>query len=371
MPLRHAVVRGRRGAIGVLIAATVLVALGWRFGGAVGLAGELAQPGADAWLALLGGHVAHEEVLIPAGAQSIVADVYRPARARGAVVLVHGLSPAGRRHPELARLGGLLARHGLLALVPQFDGLAAFRLGGREVDEVAAAVRSLAGTTDRLGLVGFSFGAGPALLAAASLPDLALVGSFGGYADLRRVIAYITTGTHEIDGTRHARRQEQYNRWKLLALLGPFVRGADDRRLLDAIARRRLTDPAASVRDLEAALGTDGRAVMALVTNEREDGVARLIAALPAAAREALDALSPLPAIPRIRGRLLIAHGVEDDSIPFTDSMRLARAAPAPPTLVLFRTFHHTGPQPAWRALADRAHDAWGLLRLTDALLAP
>lgn len=354
-----------------MVSAVVLVALAWRFGDTVGLATELAMPRADAWLAPLGGSVVREDVRIPAGVRPLAADLYRPARARGAVVLVHGLSSAGRRHPELTRLADLLARHGLVALVPHFEGLAAFRLSGREVGEVAAAVRSLRGTGARLGLVGFSFGAGPALLAAASLPELALVGSFGGYADLRRVAAYITTGAHEIDGRRHARRQEQYNRWKLLALLAPLVPDEDERDRLDAIARRRLADPASSVRDLETALGADGRAIMALVTNDREHAVAGLIAALPAAAREALDALSPLPAIPRLRGRLLIAHGMEDESIPFTESVRLARAAAAPPTLVVFRTFHHTGPQPAWRTLADRAHDAWGLLRLTDALLDP
>jgi len=43
-------------------------------------------------------------------------------------------------------------------------------------------------------IAGFSFGAGPALLAAADLPGVRVVGSFGGYADLRNVIAYITTG---------------------------------------------------------------------------------------------------------------------------------------------------------------------------------
>ncbi len=73
------------------------------------------------------------------------------------------------------------------------------------------------------GIAGFSFGAGPALLAAADVPGLRVVGSFGGYADLTHVIAYVTTGAHDFDGRRYVQRQEEYNRWKLLALLVGFV----------------------------------------------------------------------------------------------------------------------------------------------------
>ena len=53
----------------------------------------------------------------------------------------------------------------MLVLVPQFEGLAAFRLSGHEVDEVRSALAytvSLGATTS---IAGFSFGAGPALLA--------------------------------------------------------------------------------------------------------------------------------------------------------------------------------------------------------------
>ena len=51
-----------------------------------------------------------------------------------AVLLVHGLSRMGRRQPDLERLARLLAGHGLVVVVPQFEGLAAFRLTGREIE---------------------------------------------------------------------------------------------------------------------------------------------------------------------------------------------------------------------------------------------
>ncbi|MCL6640548.1 MAG: hypothetical protein K6T92_04155 [Candidatus Rokubacteria bacterium] len=292
----------------------------------------------------------------------------RPPGPRGALLLVHGLSRLGRRQPDLARLARRLAERGQVVLVPQFEGLAAFRLSGAEVSDVRAALlylQSLAGGT---GIAGFSFGAGPALLAAAGVPDLRVVGAFGGYADLRNVVAFITTGVHGFAGYRYEDRAEEYNRWKLLALLSAFIESARDRALLERIAARRLADPGEDTGGLEADLGPEGRRLWALVTNRREEDLPALLAGLPPAARAALDALSPLPVLGRISGRLLVAHGAGDASIPFTESLRLAAAAGVRP--VIFRTFEHTGPRGLWHAPADLLHDAWHLVRLADALLA-
>src|SRR5438477_390001 len=99
---------------------------------------------------------------------------------------------------------------------------------------------------------------GPALslaltlaLAAADVPDLALVASFGGYADLRDVILYLTTGIHQFRGRRYVQAPEEYNRWKLLALLVDFVQDPRDRRLLDRIAGLKLADPGADTGAVE------------------------------------------------------------------------------------------------------------------------
>src|SRR5438552_2435642 len=241
--------------VGVAIAAAVLGgALLARMGPALSLALTLALPGAESWLAPLHAEVLVEEMSIEAGGRRLVADLYRPSAPRGALLLVHGLSPAGRRHPDLVRLARLLAGRHWLVLVPQFEGLAAFRLSGREVAEVRAALRGLAGQSPSVAIAGLSFGAGPALLAAADMPDLALAASFGGYADLREVILFLTTGVHQLGGRRYMQVPEEYNRWKLLALLVGFVHDERDRRSLDAIAGRKLADPSADTRALEADL---------------------------------------------------------------------------------------------------------------------
>jgi hypothetical protein len=353
-----------------LIAVTLVgLALFVRIAPALSLSLALALPAVERWLAPVLDEPVLEEVSIPVDGLQMVADLYRPPSPRGALLLVHGLSTAGRRHPELVRLARLLARHGRLVLVPQFEGLAGFRLSGREVAEVRAALRALALLSPSVGVAGFSFGAGPALLAAADVPDLTLTASFGGYADLRNVVVYLTTGKHEFGGRRYEQRAEEYNRWKLLALLVGFVEDARDRGVLDTIAKRRLADPGDDTSALERGLGADGRAILALVHNRHENAVGPLLAALPPGARAALERLSPLAVVPRLPGRLLIAHGIEDASIPFTESLRLAEASQGRATAVILETFEHTGPQALWPSIRGRVGDGARLLRLADGLL--
>jgi hypothetical protein len=254
-------------------------------------------------------------------------------------------------------------------LVPHFAGLAAFRLSGREIAEVRAALRALSTRSASVGVAGFSFGAGPALLAAADVPGLALTASFGGYADLHEVIVYLTTGIHEFGGRRYRQRPEEYNRWKLLALLVSFVEDARDRRSLDSIAKRRLAEPGGDTHADERTLGPEGRAILAVVLNRSPDAVPPLLAALPSEARAAMDRLSPLAVVPRLPGRLLIAHGVGDTSIPFTESLRLAEASHGRAAAVILETFEHTGPRALWPSIGDRVRDAGRLFRLTEGLL--
>jgi pimeloyl-ACP methyl ester carboxylesterase len=362
--------RVRRTVLAALAAGIVATALVLRFGPPLLFSVALAAPRTEAWLAWLGPAPVREDVSIAAGRGRLSADLYRPARPRDAILLVHGLSRAGRRHPELVRLARLLARQGSLVLVPQFEGLATFHLSGLEVEDIRSGIRFLTGIAGGpVALAGFSFGAGPALLAAADLPGLRVVGSFGGYAELSNVIRYITTGAHAFGGQRYVRRQEEYNRWKLLALLVGFVEHERDRALLGAIAEAKLANPSVATEALQRGLGAEGRHIMALVLNRREHAVAPLLAGLPARARAALDRLSPLAVVPRLRGRLLIAHGADDDSIPFTESLRLAEAAPGRARVAILRTFHHTGPEPFWPSLGQRAVDGFSLFRLVDKLL--
>jgi hypothetical protein len=341
--------------LGAFVLAAVLGALWLAYGPALALSLALAFPAAEPWLP--GAAVVREEVQIPFAGRIVAADLYRSARPRGTVLLVHGLSAAGRRQPDLARLARLLARQGPLVLVPQFDTLAAFKLDGREVPAIIAALDHAAGLARPVAVAGFSFGAGPALLAAAERPGIRLAGSFGGYADLRSVITFITTDAGA----------EPYNRWKLLQLLAGLVGDARDRAGLDTIALAKLANPFENTSRRESELRAEGRAVLALVHNRRADAVGGLLAGLSSDTQAALDRLSPLSVMSRLRGRALIAHGRADKSIPYTESVRLAEGAGT--QVIILATFHHTGPLSLLEVMRAGVPDGWKLVSLAEALL--
>lgn len=304
------------------------------------------------------------------------ADLYRAgAPPRGGLVLVPGLSRTGKDHPAFRNLARSLARAGFLVLAPDFPGLRAFRVSEEDVQTIVRAVETLRAEAPRpIGILGFSFGAGPALLAAAD-PSIRnrvdVVGSFGGYWDLAHVILFITTGWYEEDGDWRQRTQQSYNRWKLLAALAPYAADPAKRARLERLVDRRLANPTGNVSVDVARLGFEGRQLLTLVENRQRDRVADLLVSLNPRIRERLQRLSPSSAITQVRARLLIAHGRDDDSIPYTESVRLARAAPNLGRLVIFDGFTHAFPsEGGWLTRLKQAGDVERLVLLIDDLVA-
>jgi dienelactone hydrolase len=303
------------------------------------------------------------------------ADLYRPAgQARGGLLLVHGLSRFGRSHPAFQRTAQSLARAGFVVLAPDFEELRAFRLSEADVAQVVRAVTRLGELAPPpLGILGVSFGAGPALLAAADplIRDrVDLVGSLGGYYDLVHVIGFITTGWFEDGGISTRIRQQEYNRWKLLAALAPYIADPAERGRLRRIVDLKLENPQMAVHSEVERLGPEGQRLFALVENRERDRLPGLLAGLSPSTRTALERLSPAFSLSRVRARLLIAHGRDDDSIPFTESLKLARAAPNAERPVIFDGLRHAFPSESrWLARWSQVKDLERLVWLLDELL--
>jgi pimeloyl-ACP methyl ester carboxylesterase len=151
-----------------------------------------------------------ESVMFPGGGRTMAATLYRSASASGgaAVILIHGVNEQGKDDPRIVWLADLLARAGFTVLTPDFLGFKSLTLRTSDVEELVASVLYLATRSDgerprRIGLIGFSYGAGPALVAAADArvrDRVQFVVSFGGYYNLVNVITFITTGYYEFEG---------------------------------------------------------------------------------------------------------------------------------------------------------------------------
>jgi pimeloyl-ACP methyl ester carboxylesterase len=277
-----------------------------------------------------------------AGAAASAGDLYWPGdEAAAALVLVPGAVEQGKDDPRLVAFATTLARARFAVLVPEIPNLRTQRLSPEDARPIGAAIRHLGGCIPpprRLGAVGvaaFSYAAGPAMLAALEPASRDLVGylvAVGGYYDATAVVTFFTTGYYRETQDAPWRRgaPNAYGKWLFVQANAARLHDPADRRNLAAIARRKLEDPAAEIADLRAALGAEGRAVMALLDNADPERVPALIAALPAPIRADLRALDlarrELSSIPF---ELILVHGRDDPIIPASESRALAEAVPA------------------------------------------
>lgn len=215
------------------------------------------------------------------------------------LVLVHGLSPAGKDDARLREAAVLLARSGWAVAVPTVDGLTVLRLRPDDAAAVSASVRALrAAGYPRVAVLGVSLGAGPALLAAADpavAGNVSAVLALGGYARAVELLRYTLTGAYAL-GNLSGRAPVQE------AAIAQFARANAE--LVDAAGAR-------------------------LVDNRDPAAFDSLVDALPRSTRELLEALSPDRALAGLRAPLFLIHGRRDPAVPFTESLRLQAAARA------------------------------------------
>ena len=270
------------------------------------------------------------------------ADVYVPGEPiGGALVLVPGASPKGRDDARLVAFAMSLARARFLVLVPELPGLRALRVSPDDAVAIGDALRHLPAREElaqpaapRLGLIAFSYAAGPALIAALE-PDIGSKLDFvllvGGYHRVEALATFVTTGAYRNTPEAPWQHAEPNPRGKWLFLLSNAerVESPADRRLLQEIGERKFDDPKADITDLVAQLGPEGRAIDAFLSNTDPERVPDLIKRLPPAIRADMAALDPARRdLGSFKPRLCLVHGKDDAVIPFTESEALSKAVP-------------------------------------------
>jgi pimeloyl-ACP methyl ester carboxylesterase len=342
-----------------------------------------------------------EETTYRRGPELLPARVYRPARARGRAlpgwVVLHGLTRTGREHPGLHRFATAVAASGSIVLVPDIPEWRDLRVAPAiTMDTIKAAVRALQERTDVLhehaGLLGFSFGATQALIAATD-PDVAGmlhgIAAWGGYYDMPSLSVFGLTGYHELDGVRYHIQPDPYGSWVMAGSYLTCVPGHErDGAVADAVhalaieagerwiyawdpffdasklaARARLTPAQRELFDMIAPLTTVQREpTEAALTFGRE---------LAAAAVQRDPLLDPAPYLELATVPTLVAHGRDDRLIPFTQSLRLQRELP-PHVLkycAITGLFAHSGGTVHNLSVTTKAVEAVRFAKLLQALL--
>jgi fermentation-respiration switch protein FrsA (DUF1100 family) len=317
---------------------------------------EFLTEGRRPWLSRTTAPPTVEPLAGPGTAATTAPDLYRPGdRLHGpwpGLVLVHGLTPDGKRDPRLTWTADRLARAGFVVAVPELSALRAQRLRPEDAAIVRDTLVRLAVhpavRREPVAVIAVSVGLGPVALALGE-PALAeqvrVVLALGGYADARELVRYFTTGAYAFGSTGGRAPVDPALAWAFLARNLDLVPDARDRAAVTGALRTQSRAPDA---------GPGAQAVLALLENREPARVDGLLETLPPETRGLLDALSPARHLGRARVRLLLVHGKDDPAIPFTESLRLAAAARDRARVVLVELIGHVeGQAPAWRRLAD------------------
>ena len=133
----------------------------------------------------------------------VPAQFYRPdGRVSRSVLLIPGIHSMGIREPRLTALAKDLAGSGVMVMTLALPDLQRYRLTVHSTDVIEDAIGWMAKQHDlaldgRVGVIGISFAGGMSIVAAGrpSVRDkVAYVLSFGGHADMPRVMRYLATG---------------------------------------------------------------------------------------------------------------------------------------------------------------------------------
>jgi dienelactone hydrolase len=271
---------------------------------------------------------------IPAGERLIPAKLYRPNSGFDkAVLLVHGVHYRGYEEARLTRLARDLARRGTLVLTPEIEDLKNFDIVPRAVDDIETAALFLlnnpglntARLAQRPGLFGISFAGGLGLIAA-SRPALnnrlGYVFSFGGHADLERVLNYLASGRLPDGGILPP---HPYGQAVLLRQFADRFVPAEQVHDLRMALLLFLQDKTDDLKMLFPLLMTETRSLVKLFLEWKPEKISEVLRPVlkNISCNPALSpAKNPVPACP-----LFLLHGSVDNVIPASETLALGRWA--------------------------------------------
>ena len=268
------------------------------------------------------------------------ADVYWPGgsdTAEAVTVLVPGVVRLGKDDPRLVVFAQTLARARFLVFVPDLVNLRHLNVSSKDAAALARAVRYVASRTGvgkdaSVGMVAFSYAAGPALLAAMAKEarqSIRFVYAVGPYFSIETVVTFLTTGHFHQDAASPWSKSapSPYATWVFIHSCAAWLDDPDDRRILTVIADAKLADPESEISGLLAQLGPQGRKIHGLLANTDPENVPQLIAGLPGPVLSELRTLDlSTRDLGDLKARLILIHGRDDLLIPHTESIALAAA---------------------------------------------
>lgn len=250
------------------------------------------------------------------------------------IVLVHGVHHRGIDEPRLERFARAVSGAGVAVMTPAVHELSDYDVAPGSIDTVGAATAALRARlgTERVGLMGMSFGGGISLLTAADprfAEHVSFVVAVGAHDDLGRVSRFfVDDEIAEPSGETRKLRAHGYGVTVLVySHAADFFPPADVPGARDAL-RLWLWEKREDARKAAAALSAPSKAKLDALFG---DGVSTMRPELLAAiGRHTADmaAVSPHGRLGALRANVYLLHGEGDTVIPASETHWLALDVP-------------------------------------------
>lgn len=308
------------------------------------------------WLDYAGKDIVVEHPEIEFNGEKIKTNLYRPEKKgkHAALVYVHGVNELGKDDPRLDSLAKSFSRAGFAVLVPQLPDMSPGRLNPRVIPEIEAGIEYISRRTDiaapeKIGVLGFSIGSGPAMIAVSKMQNRVparFMISFGGYYDLREVIGFSTTGHFFHQGKDYFIEPDPQSRWFFVRYYADFIKNREDAEFLKQIAQIKIADPSTDISDLAGRLSAEGKSILDLIMNTDPARVGELTDNLPPELKDFILRLDPATQVENMPADLFVVHSLNDNVIPFSQSVELYEIFKnkTRTRLYLLKIFSHVNP---------------------------
>ncbi len=288
------------------------------------------------------------------------------------IVLIPGVAEQGKDDSRLVAFATTLARSRFMVLVPDIPNLRDLKVRAEDSRTIIDAYTYLISRPEfpaqgQAGMGAFSYAVGPAVLAALD-PQIRervnFILSVGGYHDIEQVITFFTTGYFQNDNGWQYLEPNEYGKWVFVLSNVERLSNPLDKEIFFKIAQRKINNPNTSIEDLIINLTVEANSILALLQNQNHNHAPSLIADIPNIIHGDLDALNlSNKDLTKLKAKLILLHGTDDDIIPYTESIALARAvAEGQSEVFLIDGLAHVDVQP-------KILNRWKMLRAIDALL--
>ncbi len=287
-------------------------------------------------------------------------DLYATGAKRPAagMIVTHGFTEKGKNDKRLQSMAKRLARAGFVIMVPDLVQMRNFRLSFQDVEEITLCFNHFRQRPEvdpeKIGLVGFSFGTGPVIIAMTrpELQERIKFGVFfGGYYDLKRALKYTLTGAYDAEGyDGQVEMESKSDRWEFLLGNASLIESDGT---FENVIQKKIEDPFYDLSSDAMWLTQEQNDMLAFIGNEDPFLFDELYDRTPQNFKTWIDTLSLYHYSDKIQAQLIIGHSEGDHVVHFTESLTLANQVPGAPQpfVAIMGLFTHVNLRVDWESL--------------------